>query len=262
MMSPDDDVVILPPLASGPDEIAALGLAKAGIDQYETVFFPGQGDTATRPGATFADQAHEVIRRAGSRNVHVIALAIGAYAAAELVLRHSDRIASLVVVSSSPGPVADDARARDRDRASEADQGMAALVEGTLARWFTPAAIRADAPGVRTIRRRLTHMDPRAWHDLWVAIAGRRGLDASSSGAFDVPVTIVVPLGDQAAGASLPPLHDWFPRSRLLYVDGPHMVGLERPETLIAAIDSHFAWLGDGGQRRATPIYVDGGAFA
>lgn len=255
MTESESTVVVLPPIGNGVDAVRALELERAGIRAPRIPLFPGQGGAPRRAGATFADHADEVAA-AHDGPLHVIALAIGAYTAAELLLRHPHRVASLVIACSSPGPVADEARARDAARGSQAlETGMAPLVEQTIGRWFTPAAVAADHPGVRYARARLAAMEPAAWNDMWSAISRRSTVDADAAAQVAVPVSVVVPLHDAAGAAlTLPPLHRQFPRSRLVYVDGPHMLGLERPENLLAAVDGHVAWLAEGGERIDHPL--------
>jgi pimeloyl-ACP methyl ester carboxylesterase len=248
-------VVVLPPIANGAEAMRQLGLERVGIAHPHVHLFPGQGGRERQEGFRFGDLADEVAAEHPGP-VHVVALAIGAYTAAELLLRYPDRVASLFVASSSIGPVDDDARLRDAARGRQAlETGMEPLVDDTVSRWFTPAAVAWDHPGVRYARAQLSAMQPAAWNDIWSAIAARATVAPDAAARLSPPVSIVVPTRDVTGAAlTLPPLHDQIPRSRLVFVDGPHMLGLERPESLRAAIEEHFAWVEAGGQRVEQPV--------
>src|SRR5690348_11830894 len=51
---------------------------------------------------------------------------------------------------------------------------MAALIEPTLERWFTPQALRAGTDGVRYARECLESFEPATWASVW---RGYGGLD-------------------------------------------------------------------------------------
>ena len=72
--------------------------------------------------------------------------------------------------------------------------------------------------------------------------------------AITQPVTIVAGTRDAASGvAGLGALHQLIPNSRFEIVPGPHMIHLERPDALAAAIDRHFIWRPIG-QRVEAPL--------
>lgn len=50
--------------------------------------------------------------------------------------------------------------------------GMAAVLDDTLARWFTPRALAADGPEVRYARERVLSMDPASWAAAWRLLGG------------------------------------------------------------------------------------------
>jgi pimeloyl-ACP methyl ester carboxylesterase len=239
--------------------VQALQLERAGILKPDVYFFPGQGRTAGREGFDFGDMADE-IAEAHEGPLHIIALAIGAYTAAELLLRYPERIASVVIACSSVAPISDDARKLDAARGEHAlTTGMEPLIEETLARWFTPAALIGNEGGPEYARAQLSATEPAAWNNIWSAISRRATIDAQMATRITVPVTVVVPLHDTAGAAwTLPPLHHQIPRSRLIYVDGPHMLPLERPDNLVAAIDGHFSWLAEGGERIENALALSG----
>ncbi|HEY0248146.1 MAG TPA: hypothetical protein VGC45_07775 [Gryllotalpicola sp.] len=260
MTTAEATLVVLPPVANDPETIALLELGRLGLPADRVVVhrYPGHGGRPRQPGFRFADVAEELVREIDGP-IDVVGLAIGAYAVAELLLRHPDRIRSALIAASPFADIGPEQRARDRARADAAAPGMTAVVGETLARWFTPGAVERDAQGVRIARERLLAMDPAVWSDVWIAISERSTIGPEQAASVTQPVSIVVPRHDAAGGApGLERLHAHLPVSRLVYVDGPHMVNLERPRNVLAAIGSHLEWVAAGGARIEAPITLTG----
>jgi pimeloyl-ACP methyl ester carboxylesterase len=240
-------LVVFPPFAAGPDDLDPLHLDRLDppVARVDVRHYPGHAGAPRRPGVTFralADEVADGLAEAGEA-ADVVGVGMGAYIVAELLLHRPERVRSAVVIGSPLGPVPDEWRDRDRELGRSAEGGMAPLVEPTLLRWFTPWAVETGHAGVETARRRLHDLDPAAWNDFWVAIAERSVLDDAAAVAVQVPVTVVAPLHDPSPNPRrLRELARALPLSRLMYVDGPHMLHAERPENVLAAVDSHLAW--------------------
>src|SRR2546423_5053787 len=91
--------------------------------------------------------------------------------AQHVALRHPERFRSLLVACTGaavePGGML--------ERAAEVEaRGIHGVLETTLERWFTPAALAAvpEHPGVAYARRTLLALDPGSFADGWRAIAG------------------------------------------------------------------------------------------
>ena len=116
-------------------------------------------------------------------------------------------------------------------RAAEAERGgMAAVLESTLERWFTPAA-RAELPehpGVAYARRTLLALEPACFADGWRAIAGHDIRERL--GEIGVPTTALAGAADSASPlARTREIAEAVAGARLVVLDGPHMMHLERP---------------------------------
>jgi 3-oxoadipate enol-lactonase len=238
------NLVVFPPLANDPEMLKPLDLAGlpglAGPPRVYT--YPGVGGRPRQSGFRFRDAADEM-SRAASGPLDAVGLAAGAYALADLLLAAPERVRSVFIACSPPTPVGAERRAADRARAEAARPGMDQVVAATIARWFTPEAVAADAPGVRLARERLLALDPATWADFWLAIAARTTLGSAAVSAIRQPVTIVVPERDMAGGApGLESLHRQLPLSRIVRIPGPHMVTLECPGPVREAIAGHLAW--------------------
>lgn len=254
-------LVIFPPVATDPNALDLLELdridpAPSRIFQYA---YPGHGGRPRPEGFTFREVMDEVaaqLEAAGEGPADIAGIGIGAYVLTEFLLHRPELVRSGIVACSPLGPVPDEWRENDRQLGRSARSGMDDLIEPTLRRWFTGHAVDRDIPGIALARERLSDLDPLVWEDIWLAIAGRSTLDADQAARIDKPITIVAPLHDSSPNLRrLRELHDMLPLSRLLYVDGPHMVHLERPLNLLAALDSHLAWLADGAPPIDSPLY-------
>jgi pimeloyl-ACP methyl ester carboxylesterase len=114
--------------------------------------------------------------------------------------------------------------------------GMSAVLDETLARWFTPRALAADGPEVRYARERVLAMDPAAWAAAWRLL-----------GAFPDPPPLPTGLpGRCLAGdadlSSTPDMVRALRRSAgvtpevVVLPEAPHQLFLERPDACAQAL--------------------------
>lgn len=229
-------LVLLHPVGSNGGSFAFLGLGGAVGDV--PVLAPdmlGHGTRARWPGMTLADVAGDV---AGALPgpFHVAGFSFGGMVALALALRYPARVRSLFVACA---PAAVDPAVM-LARAEAAEQGMAGVLDSTLERWFTPAAL-ADPrhAGVAFARRTLLALDPFAFADGWRAIAGH---DVTARlGDLHLPVTALAGRQDVSA----PPeqvrkIADGVEGAHYVEVDGPHMAYLENPGAVAAEITAHL----------------------
>ncbi len=162
-------------------------------------------------------------------------LSFGGMIAQTVALRRPDLVRALVACgcgSTFPGEVRPQVRARGE--AALGPDGMAAVVETTIARWFTPGFI--GSPVVEEVRRQLAAEDVRAWASAWQAISGLDTLPELPG--IGVPTLCVAGSEDQGS----PPeavrrMAEAIPGSRFEILDGaPHMMQLETPSALLAVL--------------------------
>lgn len=110
-----------------------------------------------------ADDVRSTMAEAGIERAVVIGLSMGGGVAQMLALTHPECVRALVLVStSSEFPMA--TRERFLTRAAHAEaEGMAAVVDATVPRWFTPAFADAHPEEVERTRRSVLDIDPRAF---------------------------------------------------------------------------------------------------
>lgn len=207
---------------------------------------PGHGSNRTRP-TTLAATADEVAGELDGE-LDVVGVAMGAMVAQHVLLRHPERVRSAILFCAHGS--ANASVYEERARAAAA-LGMEAVLDSTLERWFTPAAMAATGhPGVAYAREQLLSMDSAAYAASWRAMGAHQTLDALT--AVSRPVTVVAGALDKAISVGEGcRLQEWIPRSRFEVIEAPHMAHLERPELVSAAIARHLAWASEGAGKLA-----------
>jgi pimeloyl-ACP methyl ester carboxylesterase len=124
---------------------------------------------------------------------------------------------------------------------------MASVLDVTLERWFTPAALalRPEHPGVAYARRTLLALDPGSFADGWRAIAGHDIRDRLPE--IRVRVTCLAGSADTASPvARTQDVAERVRGSRFVVLEGPHMMHLERPAEFSAVVRDHLRWVEGG----------------
>jgi 3-oxoadipate enol-lactonase len=117
----------------------------------------GHGQSEVPEGAYTLDQlvddAAALLEALKIDRVHFIGLSMGGMIAQGLALKHPGRIESLVLCDTS-AMIPEAAQAVIQERIDTARrEGLAALVDGTLARWFTPGYLKRKTSEAELIRR-------------------------------------------------------------------------------------------------------------
>jgi len=174
----------------------------------------------------FADDVHAAIARHCEGPATVLGLSFGGMLAQMLALRHPADVAALVL-SGCSGGFAPELRPVLRERGLSAERdGMAAVVEPTIERWFT-ATFHHD-PEVARVRTRLRTNDVVSWSAAWHAIATFDAFDRLRD--VHVPTLVVAGEADAATPvAAATRLAQSLPDARLHVLQGaPHMMQIER----------------------------------
>jgi 3-oxoadipate enol-lactonase/3-oxoadipate enol-lactonase/4-carboxymuconolactone decarboxylase len=195
-------------------------------------------------GLDLPAMADDVEARSPQGMLDVVGVSMGAMVALQIALRHPARVRSLVVACA---PAAADPAVMHERAEGVRTGGMAAQLPVTLDRWFTDGALAdPDHPAVRRARERLETDDPEAFAQGWLAIAGHNV--RSRLPDLDLPVTLIAGREDKAAApAALEAFQDGLPNSRLVVLDGPHILYMECPEEFSQAVRDHLAWVQAGG---------------
>ena len=205
--------------------------------------FPGFGDRPRAPEPpTMASLADEIVA-SYEGPLALAGVSLGGMVAQHAAVRHPQRVRSLLVACT--GASADPAKMEQRAARVLAD-GMAGVLEETLARWFTPAAlaVRPEHPGVAYARRTLLALEPACFADGWLAIAGHDIV--ARLGEIAVPTSCLAGAADAASPVSrTKQISERVPGARFVVLDGPHMMHLERPVDFAAALSEHLRWAGE-----------------
>jgi 3-oxoadipate enol-lactonase/4-carboxymuconolactone decarboxylase len=141
---------------------------------------------------TLADDVAGLLAALGIGRAHVVGLSIGGMTAQALATRRPECVASLVLMATSAYlPSGWEERA-----ALVRAQGLGAIVEATMTRWFTPAYVAAGPAPLRALRERFLAINPAGYAVCCGAIAGMDLRDRI--GAITVPTLIIAGAEDPA----------------------------------------------------------------
>jgi len=200
--------------------------------------FRGHGGSAPIRGelelADLADDAAALLRALGLAPAQVVGLSMGGMAAQYLAIRHPDLVRSLALLGTAC-TLPDEARKQMVARGEIARrEGMRAVLEATLERWFTPAALASDL--AKRCEGRLLEDDMESWAACWRAISR---LDTLSFLKQIKAPTLVV-TGDK--DLSTPPaaarvIAENISGAALTLIEGaPHMGPFEFPAAYLAPV--------------------------
>ena len=196
-----------------------------------------RGDALMTSIAAAADDIVAILNELGVASATIVGLSMGGAVAQEFALRHPSRTKGLGLIATmmKGAPVF-------AERAEKAErEGLAAQIDITLERWFTPGQIERDHEGVRYARERLNTLDARTWSAAWRSLSGHDTVDRLPS--LSVPALCVAGELDP----STPPqvvkaIADRIPNSRFeIVVGAPHLLGLTHSreiETLLTQLAS------------------------
>ena len=188
---------------------------------------------------TIRSFAEDVVVRVPGR-LDLVGASMGGAVALEIALNWPERVRSLLLACSSPGGngTAMRARADDTDRT-----GMEAMVDPTLRRWFSTAALnRPNHPGVAYARDRLMSDSPEAFAASWRALAEH---DAwSRLHLIAAPATVLRAADDASVPREIAQsMASKMRGPRLAVIPGPHMAQLEEWDSFEAATLEHLDWV-------------------
>jgi 3-oxoadipate enol-lactonase len=198
----------------------------------------GHGDSpAAIRGYALADYADDVSRLIDELSIGPVALlglSVGGMIAQALTLRRPELVSRLVLCGC-PSRFPDEARGQIMERGALAErEGMRAVVEATLGRWFTRQFI--ERGGSEETRRRLNSDDIAGWASGWRAIST---LDTHAHlKNIAVPTLCIAGELDEAVPpVAVETLSFAIPNSRYEIIkDAPHMMQIEQPDRFLTAV--------------------------
>jgi 3-oxoadipate enol-lactonase len=189
-----------------------------------------------------ADDALALIEDQCEGPVHFAGLSMGGMTGQALASKAPQRLRSLIIINSaSHYEEAAQAIWQGRMRAVR-EQGVAAIADGAMQRWFTPA-FRADVAGgrqVAALRERLERIPAPAYEAACAAVAG---IDfRASNPQIRFPTLVIAGLRDEATPlAASEAMVSQIPGAQLRTIDAAHLSAVERPAELAELIGAFIA---------------------
>ena len=168
------------------------------------------------------------------KKAHFGGLSMGGATALGLAQKHPDRL-DRVIVCDSPCQSTPTSSQQWEERIVVAQkQGMEALVEPTLARWFPPEAIKANPPHLDKVRQMIRITPVNGFIGCVAALADHNY--AAAVATVTRPVLFMVGEKD-AAAAPMRKLNEALPGSRYAELPGAgHISNLDQPEAFTRAV--------------------------
>lgn len=237
-------LVLLHAIATSAELWAPQMAAWSATHRVVRLDLPGHGASAPlAEGAGYDDYAAavaETLDALGTSQAAVVGLSFGAMIAQRLAADRPDLVGRLVLancVAKTPPPVRE--MWAGRIAAVEAD-GMAAQVDGTLARWFTPAFRDASPVSVRWIEGLIRATPPEGF-----VAAGRAIMDLDHLqllGAVACPTLVLAGRHDQAAPpAAGEAIATAMPNARFEVLEAAHLANVEQPVAFAQAVSRFLA---------------------
>ena len=185
----------------------------------------------------------------GIARAHVVGLSLGGMTAQAFAVRRPERVQSLVLMATAAHlPPAEAWRER---AATVRSQGMGAIVDAVMARWFTPAFTAANGAGVHAVRDSFLATDPRGYA---VCCGAIERMDLRPSiGAITAPTLVIAGADDPATPvAFMEEIRARIPDAELLVVPrAAHLLAVERSDLVNAHLAAFLDRGADRGDARA-----------
>ena len=231
-------VVLLHPIALDLTCFDALAARLCAAFAVLRVDLRGHGSSPSSPAAPtledYAEDVHTTMVGLNFTPAAVVGFSFGGMLAQVLALNHPEDVSALVI-SACASTLTGEARRILADRGALAErEGMSAVVDATLARWFSGSFRERGDDGA--VRKRLLETDPRRWAEAWRAMSA---IDtAPRLGAIAVPTLCLAGEADQSAPPdTLRAIASRISGARLEVIPGAHhMLFLEYPQSVTAIL--------------------------
>jgi 3-oxoadipate enol-lactonase len=198
----------------------------------------GHGKSEIVPGPysieAMADDAAALIEKQASSAVHFIGLSMGGMVAQQLAVRHPQLVTSVVVANSSSA-YDEAARAVWKARIETVrSQGMEAIADGVMQRWFTPE-FREDPEGakrVAALRAVLVATDSKAYVDSCDAVS--RIEFYGTNPRIACPALVIAGTRDESTPPAMAEaIRNSISGARLVTLPTAHLSAVERPTEFV-----------------------------
>jgi len=206
----------------------------------------GHGDSEPVAGAySFDDLIADVVGlwdHLGIDQTHFVGLSIGGMTVQGIMLKHADRLKS-VVIANSMGKVAEEFVSAWQDRINLShEKGMDPLIQPTMERWFTEGFRNQGTPEAQAIADMIASTSVNGYAGCAAAIQNLNYLDSLGQ-ISGIPVLFIA--GAQDAGtppAGMEAMHANMLGSEYVLLDpAAHISNVERPDAFNAALTGFLA---------------------
>ncbi len=208
----------------------------------------GHGGTEATAGPysldELTDDVHALLQALGVTRTHFIGLSMGGMIGQIMAIKYPQTLQSLVLCDTM-SRVPTEAKPMWDDRIHTAETGgMAALVEPTLARWFTEPFRQKGSPVLDQVRTMIRTTPPRGYIGCSHAIAALNLTDHLK--AITLPTLIIVGEDDPATPvAASRVIHEQIKGSELVILkSAAHLSNLEQPEAFNQALTAFLSKVG------------------
>jgi 3-oxoadipate enol-lactonase len=204
----------------------------------------GHGGTDAPEGRykfdTLLADAAALLDALGIKKAHFAGLSMGGATALGLAERHAARFDRIIVCDSPCQSTPQSAQQWEERIAIAQKQGVEALVEPTIARWFPPETVAKNPPHLDKVRQMFRATPLNGFVGCAAALADHDY--ASAVAGVKLPVLFMVGEKDGATPAAMRKLHEKLPGSRFVELPGAgHISNLDRPAEFTRAIRDFLA---------------------
>jgi 3-oxoadipate enol-lactonase len=196
----------------------------------------GHGHSSTPAGPytmeQLADDIPGLLDGLQLQKVHVIGTSLGGMIGQQLGARHGARLLSLTLANT--GAVQAAPQAWDERIAIARKDGIAALADPTMQRWFPPAFQQAQRPVVERMRAILLGTSVEGYAGCATAVRNLAQLDLLPR--IQVPTLVIAGTEDQAIpAAATAKIAELIPGAQLISLQTGHQAAVEQPEAFCSA---------------------------
>jgi 3-oxoadipate enol-lactonase len=169
------------------------------------------------------------------KRAHFGGLSMGGATALGLALRHPDRIDRAIICDSGCASTPATGQQWEERIAAAQKQGMEALVDSTIARWFPPETVKANPPHLDKVRAMIRTTPVNGFIGCAAALADHDFRLAV--GTVTRPLMFIVGEKDGTTPAAMRQMHDQVPGSGFVELPGAgHISNLDQPAAFTKAI--------------------------
>jgi 3-oxoadipate enol-lactonase len=170
------------------------------------------------------------------RQVHFVGLSMGGMIGQGIALAYPDRLLSLSLCSTS-ARIPQEAQPVVQERIDTAlKEGLQALVDGTLARWFTPGYLKTKPPEVERVRRQFLATPVAGYVGCTEAIRRLNYLEQLAR----IQLSTLIIVGEDDPGTPVSAsqaMHERIAGSKLVIIPSAmHLCNIERTEVFNSAL--------------------------